>query len=123
MFDAYAAVLPHVQSGNLRPLALAGPERSRLLPDLPTVAEGGFPGYGATSWGCLLGPAAMPPAAVAALNGAARAILATDDMRGRLAVMGAEPAAGTPEDLAAFMRREQERYVTLVMSLGIKGTD
>ncbi|WP_376097419.1 tripartite tricarboxylate transporter substrate binding protein [Roseomonas sp. CCTCC AB2023176] len=123
MFDAYAAVLPHVQSGSLRMIALAGPERSRLLPDLPTVAEGGFAGYGATSWGCLLGPAAMRPAAVAALNAAAQAILATDELRERLAVMGAEPAAGTPEDLAAFMRQEQERYVALVSALGIKGTD
>ena len=123
MFDAYAAVLPHVQAGALRLVALAGPERSRLLPDLPTVAEGGFPGYGATSWGCLLGPAGMPPAAVAALNAAARAILGAEEMRERLAVMGAEPAAGTPEELAVFMRREQERYVALVGMLGIKGTD
>lgn len=123
MFDAYAAVLPHVQSGVLRLVALAGPERSRLLPDLPTVAEGGFAGYGATSWGCLLAPGGTPPAAVAALNAAARAILGTEEMRERLAVMGAEPAAGTPEELAAFMRAEQARYVALVGALGIKGTD
>jgi tripartite-type tricarboxylate transporter receptor subunit TctC len=119
MFDAYAAVLPHVQAGSLRLLALAGPTRSRLLPDLPTVAEQGFPGYGATSWGCLLAPAGTPPAALAALNAAARDILLSTEVRERLALLGAEPAPGTPEELLAFMRSEQARYVTLVRELGI----
>jgi tripartite-type tricarboxylate transporter receptor subunit TctC len=120
MFDAYAAVLPHVQAGTLRLLALAGPTRSRLLPDLPTVAEQGFPGYGATSWGCLLAPAGTPPAAIAALNAAAREILLSAEVRDRLALLGAEPAPGTPEELVAFMRQEQARYVALVQQLGIK---
>jgi tripartite-type tricarboxylate transporter receptor subunit TctC len=120
MFDAYAAVQPHVQAGTLRLLALAGPQRSRLLPDLPTVAEGGFPGYGATSWGCLLAPAGTPQAAIAALNSAAREILAGAEVRDRLALLGAEPAPGTPDELLGFMRQEQARYVTLVRELGIK---
>lgn len=120
MFDAYAAVAPHVQAGTLRLLALAGPTRSRLLPDLPTVAEQGFPGYGATSWGCLLAPAGTPQAAVAALNAAAREILLGAEVRDRLALLGAEPAPGTPEELLGFMRQEQARYVALVQQLGIK---
>jgi len=120
MFDAYAAVLPHVQSGSLRLLALAGPTRSRLLPELPTVAEQGFAGYGATSWGCLLAPAGTPPAAVAALNAAARDILTSDAVRERLALLGAEPAPGTPAELLAFMHQEQTRYIALTQQLGIK---
>ncbi len=120
MFDAFAAVQPHVQAGALRLLALAGPTRSRLLPDLPTVAEQGFAGYGATSWGCLLAPAGTPPAAITALNAAARDILLSADVRDRLALLGAEPAPGTPEDLLAFMRQEQARYLALVQQLGIK---
>jgi tripartite-type tricarboxylate transporter receptor subunit TctC len=120
MFDAYAAVAPHVQAGTLRLLALAGPTRSRLLPDLPTVAEQGFPGYGATSWGCLLAPAGTPPAAIAAMGAAARDILLSAEVRERLAVLGAEPAPGTPEELLAFMRSEQARYIALVQQLGIK---
>ena len=121
MFDAYAAVQPHVQAGTLRMIAQAAPQRSRLLPDVPTVAEGGFAGYGATSWGCLLAPAGTPPATVAALNAAARGILGMAEVSERLALLGAEPAGGTPEELAAFMRAEQARYVTLVTELGIKG--
>jgi tripartite-type tricarboxylate transporter receptor subunit TctC len=121
MFDAFAAVQPHVQAGTLRMIAQAAPQRSRLLPDTPTVAEGGFAGYGATSWGCLLGPAATPPAIVAALGAAAREALGSAEVRDRLALLGAEPAPGTPEELAAFMRAEQARYVTLVGELGIKG--
>ena len=120
MFDAYAAVLPHVQAGTLRLLALAGPTRSRLLPDLATVAEQGFAGYGATSWGCLLGPAGTAPAAIAALNGAARDILASAEVRERLALLGAEPAPGTPAELLAFMQQEQARYIELTQRLGIK---
>ncbi len=121
MFDAFAAVQPHVQAGTLRMIAQAAPQRSRLLPETPTVAEGGFPGYGATSWGCLLAPAGTPPAAIAALNAAAHGILANAEVRERLALLGAEPAPGTPEELAAFMRAEQARYVRLVAELGIKG--
>ncbi len=121
MFDAFAAVQPHVQAGALRMLAQAAPQRSRLLPDMPTVAEGGFAGYGATSWGCLLAPAGTPPAAVAAINTAAHEILRAADVRERLALLGAEAAPGTPDELVAFMRSEQARYVALVGELGIKG--
>ena len=121
MFDAYAAVLPHLQSGSLRMLAQAAPQRSRLLLDTPTVAEGGFAGYGATSWGCLLAPSGTPAGAVAALNAAASGILATEEIRERLALLGAEPAGGSPEELLAFMRSEQARYVGLITELGIKG--
>ena len=88
---------------------------------MPTVAEGGFAGYGATSWGCLLAPAGTPSAAVAAINAAAQQILGTADVRERLAMLGAEPAPGTPDELLAFMRSEQARYVRLIGELGIKG--
>jgi tripartite-type tricarboxylate transporter receptor subunit TctC len=119
MFDAYAAVAPHVQAGSLRLLALAGPERSPLLPQLPTVAEQGFPGYGATSWGGILAPAATPPAALARLNAAVNAILAEAEVRERLAILGAEAVGGTPEAFRDHMVREQARYVALVRELGI----
>lgn len=119
MFDAYAAVAPHVQSGALRLLGLAGPARSPLLPELPTIAEQGFPGYGATSWGGILAPAATPAAAIARLNAAVNAILAEPEVKERLALLGAEIVGGTPESFAAHMRREQERYVALVRELGI----
>ncbi|HZF77838.1 MAG TPA: tripartite tricarboxylate transporter substrate binding protein, partial [Acetobacteraceae bacterium] len=118
MFDAFAAVQPHVQAGTLRMLAQAAPQRSRLLPEVPTVAEGGFAGYGATSWGCLLAPAGTPPAAVAAINAAAQEILNAAEVRERLALLGAEAAPGTAGELATFMRSEQARYVALIGELG-----
>jgi tripartite-type tricarboxylate transporter receptor subunit TctC len=119
MFDAYAAVAPHVQAGTLRLLALAGPERSPLLPALPTVAEAGFPGYGATSWGGVLAPAATPAPAIARLNAAVNDIIADREVRERLAILGAEPVGGTPEAFREHMAREQSRYVALVRELGI----
>lgn len=120
MFDAYAAVAPHVQAGTLRLLGLAGPTRSALLPELPTIAEQGFAGYGATSWGGLIAPVATPAAVIARLNAAVNAILREEEVRGRLALLGAEVAGGTPEAFGAFMRSEQERYVALVRELDIK---
>jgi tripartite-type tricarboxylate transporter receptor subunit TctC len=121
MFDAYAAVAPHVQDGRLVMLALAGPRRSPLLPELPTVAEQGFPGYGATSWGGVLAPAGTPVPVIARLNAEINAILATEQVRTRLALLGAEVAGGTPEAFAALMLRDQARITALVNELGIRG--
>lgn len=119
MFDAYAAVAPHVQAGSLRLLGLAGPQRSALLPQLPTIAEQGFPGYGATSWGGILAPKGTPAPAVARLNAAVNAILAEPEVRERLALLGAETVGGTPEAFRDHMQREEARYVALVRELGI----
>jgi tripartite-type tricarboxylate transporter receptor subunit TctC len=123
MFDAYAAVTGHARQGTLKVLALAGPERSALLPDLPTVAEQGFPGYGATSWGGVLAPKGTPAAAIERLNREIVAILRSPEIRERLAVMGAEVVGSSPQEFGAFMRREQERYVALTSRLGIRGTE
>jgi len=119
MFDAYAAVAPHVQAGSLRLLGLAGPQRSALLPQLPTIAEQGFPGYGATSWGGILAPKGTPAPVVARLNAAINAILAEPEVRERLALLGAETVGGTPEAFRDHMQREEARYVALVRELGI----
>jgi len=121
MFDAYAAVASHVQDGRLRMLALAGPRRSPLLPELPTVAEQGFPGYGATSWGGIIAPAGTPGPVIARLNTEINAILATAEVRTRLAQLGAEVAGGSAEAFASLMLREQARITALVNELGIRG--
>jgi tripartite-type tricarboxylate transporter receptor subunit TctC len=121
MFDAYAAVAGHVTAGRLRMLAQAGARRSRLLPDLPTVAEQGFPGYGATSWGGVLAPVGTPPPVIARLNAEINAILALDEIRARLAGLGAEVAGGTPQAFAEVMQRDQVRITALITELGIRG--
>jgi tripartite-type tricarboxylate transporter receptor subunit TctC len=120
MFDALASVAPHVKSGRLRLLAVAGPVRSALLPEVPTVAEGGLPGYGATSWGALLAPAGTPRPVIDRLHRESVAILQSAEVRERLAALGAEVVASTPEQLDELMRREEARYTRMVVDLNIK---
>lgn len=120
MFDALASVAPHVKSGKLRLLAVAGPTRSALLPEVPTVAEAGLTGFGATSWGALLAPAGTPKAVIDRLNQESVAILQSAEVRERLGTLGAEVVASTPEQLDDLMRREEVRYTRMVRDLNIK---
>ncbi|HYW55569.1 MAG TPA: tripartite tricarboxylate transporter substrate binding protein [Polaromonas sp.] len=120
MFDALASVSPHVKSGKLKVLAVAGATRSRLLPDVPTVSEAGLPGFGATSWGALLAPAGTPKAVIDRLNQESAVILNSAEVKERLGVLGAEVVASTPEQLADLMRREETRYTKMVRDLNIK---
>lgn len=120
MFDALAAVAPHVKSGGLKLLAVAGPTRSPLLPGTPTIAESGLPGFGATSWGALLAPAGTPKAIIDRLYQESVVALNSPDIKERLAALGAEVVASTPEQLAELMQREEVRYLKMVRDLQIK---
>jgi tripartite-type tricarboxylate transporter receptor subunit TctC len=119
MFDALASVSPHVKSGRLKLLAVAGPARSVLLPDVPTVMEGGVAGFGATSWGALLAPASTPKAVIDRLHQETVAILNSADVKERLGALGAEVVASTPEQLGDLMQREEVRYSKMVRDLRI----
>jgi tripartite-type tricarboxylate transporter receptor subunit TctC len=119
MFDALAAVMPHVKSGRLKLLAVASPSRSDLLPGVATLAESGVPGYGATSWGALLAPAGTPPSVIALLQRESAAILQSPQVRERLATLGAEVVGSSSEQLADLMRREESRYTRMVRELQI----
>ena len=119
MFDALAAVMPHVKSGRLKLLAVASPNRSDLLPGVATLAESGVPGYGATSWGALLAPAGTPPSVIALLQRESAAILQSPQVRERLATLGAEVVGSSSEQLADLMRREESRYTRMVRELQI----
>ena len=119
MFDALASVAPHVKSGRLKLLAVAGATRSALLPDVPTVAEGGVSGFGATSWGALLAPVGTPRAVIDRLHQETIAILNGADVKERLGALGAEVVASTPEQLADLMQREEVRYSKMVRDLRI----
>ena len=120
MFDALASVAPHIKSGKLKLLAVAGPTRSALLPDVPTIAEAGLPGFGATSWGALLAPAGTPKAVIDRLYQESVAALNSPDIKERLGALGAEVVASTPEQLADLMQREETRYAKMVRDLQIK---
>jgi tripartite-type tricarboxylate transporter receptor subunit TctC len=110
----------HILAGTIHALAVTGASRAPLIPDVPTFAEAGFPGYDVPlRWG-LAAPAGTPRPIIDKLNQALNAALAGDDVRRRLAVEGAEPQPGTPEDYAAIIDREVAMWSTLVKTVGIK---
>jgi tripartite-type tricarboxylate transporter receptor subunit TctC len=109
-----------MDAGLIRALAATSMQRSSLLPDLPTVAEAGLPGFDAVLNYGLLAPAATPRPIIARLNKELRAALATEEVRRRLLQEGAEPAPGTPEEQAAVIDREETKWSALIKSIGIE---
>ncbi|GIK88045.1 MAG: tripartite tricarboxylate transporter substrate binding protein [Burkholderiales bacterium] len=120
MFDAVAAVMPHVKAGKLRLLAVGGEKRSPFLPDTPTMQEAGVPGYVNASWGAVIAPAKTPKAIVDKLNADIVAILNEADTKERLAGLSAEVIANSPAEAAAFMRSEEVRLTKLIRDVGIQ---
>ncbi len=119
-FENTLLVLPHLASGRLRPLAATGETRQKLLPDLPTVAESGLPGFSASGWYGMMTPAAVPRDIVARLNTEVTRLLRTPDIAERLDKMAAEPAPGTPEQFGAFVRREIDKWAKVVRAANMK---
>jgi len=115
-----STLLPHVKSGRMRALAVTSLRRSKLVPEVPTVNESGLRDYAATGWFGVLVPAATPPAVVSRLNGAIVKGVSTDDARTRLGAFGGEVAAGTPEQFAAHIRGEAEKWGKVIRSIGLK---
>ena len=120
MFDNAPSALPHVKAGKLRPIAITSAQRSPLLPDVPTVAESGFPGFDVQSWFSLAAPAGTPQPIIAQLNAALNKALATPDVRQRLQDMAATPEPGTPEQLRSFAQAEIQRWREVVKQSGAK---
>lgn len=109
MFSSVVAIVPHIKAGTLRPLAVSSRERLSLLPDLPTVAESGVPGYQSSSWYGILAPAGTPPAIVGRLNAALVKVVAQPDVREALAREGADPVGSSPQAFGAFIVAEKQR--------------
>jgi tripartite-type tricarboxylate transporter receptor subunit TctC len=120
MFDAAPSLLPFITAGKLRVLAAASPERHRLLPDIPTFAELGYPKMDIALWYGIAAPADTPRPIVQRLNAELVKILDMPDIRKSLAEQGADIKSGTPEDFGAFMRAEQARWGAVVKQAGIK---
>jgi tripartite-type tricarboxylate transporter receptor subunit TctC len=118
MFDNLPSVIQHVRSGKLRPLAVTTAKRSPELPDVPTIAESGLPGYEATSWFGLLAPAGTPAAVIGKLNSAIVKVLAQPDVRKRISDQGAEVYSETPEQFAAFIQAEGIKWGKVVRDSG-----
>ena len=112
--------LPHVRSGRLRVLAVLSAKRSPLIPEVPTIAESGFPGFEASVWYGLIGPAGLAAPVVARLHQEVQGALATPDVQARLASGGGDVAPGTQAMFAAMLRSEQQRYEKLIRESQIK---
>lgn len=118
-FDALPAVLPFVKAGRLRALAVAGKSRLPQLPDLPTMAEAGYPDVEISAWHGLLAPAGTPPDVIDTINRTLAAELRTPAARAKLHELGAEVVAGTPAEMGAFLRDETQRWGELIRRVKI----
>ena len=114
------ALLPHVKTGRLRALAVSSAQRSRAVPELPTIAEAGLPGYEATAWYGLVAPAGTSRDIIAKLNAEVLAALKHPEVADRLQAEGAEPSGGTPEQFAAFIQAETTRWAKVIKATGVK---
>jgi tripartite-type tricarboxylate transporter receptor subunit TctC len=119
-FNGMLATLPYVQSGKLRALAISSDKRWPTLPDLPTVAEQGFPGFMTGSWQGLLAPAGTPPAVVARLQSEFAKALTAPEVAQRMTAQGAEPRPNSPAEFGEFLRSETAKWAQLVKETGIR---
>jgi tripartite-type tricarboxylate transporter receptor subunit TctC len=115
-----ASSLPHARTGRLKALAIASPQRAAVVPELPTVAESGYPGFEVRSWYGLLAPAATPKPIIDKLSSQIAAILRQPEVLAKLASDGAEPGGDTPAEFAAYIRSEGARWGRVVKSAGIR---
>jgi tripartite-type tricarboxylate transporter receptor subunit TctC len=118
-FGPIPATLPHVRAGRLKALAVSGEKRSTSVPEVPTVAESGLPGFSVSAWVGLMAPAGAPRPIVERLAAAAREAVESADTRAQLVRAGAEPSPMGPKEFAQFVRAEYERYGKIVRELGL----
>ena len=119
LFSAGTQTLPHVKAGRLNLLAVTEPQRSALLPDVPTVAET-LPGFNMSVWYAAYGPAGMPRALVERINAEINKALAMPEVRARLESIGVDVVQSTPEQLTSALLKDSERYAKIIKDLNIK---
>jgi tripartite-type tricarboxylate transporter receptor subunit TctC len=120
MVSGYIVVMPHIKSGRLRALAVTGRQRTPILPQVPTIAEAGYPAFLLETWTGFFAPAGTPDSIVATLNREIAAALAVPAMRRQLASTGAQAAVTTPAEFGLFVRHEWATYGPLVAKLGLR---
>jgi tripartite-type tricarboxylate transporter receptor subunit TctC len=118
-FGTASSVSPHTKSGRLRGLAVTGAQRSAVLPELPTIAESGLPGYEMMNWLGLFAPAGTPRAIVDRLSTEALHIVRAPDIVARMHAQGAEPSPLGPEEFGAFVKTDVEKWAKVVASTGM----
>jgi tripartite-type tricarboxylate transporter receptor subunit TctC len=120
MFASMSSAIPQVKAGKLKAIAVTAPQRSPSLPDLPTMSESGLPGFAAVAWFGVVGPAGVPRSAVSTLSKATLASLETKEARDRLFASGVEIRPAGPDDFAALIKSEVDKWAKVVKASGVK---
>ena len=120
MLESLNSMTPYAKSGRVRGLAVSGPKRSAALPELPTIAEAGVPGYEATTWTGIVAPAGVPKAIVAKLNAEINKAVAMPTLKEKFAAIGSESAGGTPEQFGELIRKDSAKWAEVVQRSGAK---
>jgi tripartite-type tricarboxylate transporter receptor subunit TctC len=115
-------LMAQIEAGTVVPIGAVANQRNQTIPDVPTLAEQGYPNTDASNWYALLAPAKTPPGVIKKLNDAVNTALADPDVRGKIVKSGAVPVGGTPDALATFMRAESDKWSRVVREHGIKET-
>lgn len=119
MFDLQTTALPNIQQGKLRALAITSPQRSALLPDVPTVAENGLPGFDIEAWFAVFAPANVPAPALKRLRDELSAVMHSDDVKHRLEQIGATPDLRPVDQFSAYLANEVDKYAAVAKSAGL----
>ena len=120
MMESLNSITPHAKAQRVRPIGVTGSKRSDALPEVPTIAESGVPGYEATTWTGVVGPASIPKPIVAQLNAAIGRAIASQSAREKFAAIGAEPTQLTPEQFSEIIRRDYVKWGDAVKRSGAK---
>jgi tripartite-type tricarboxylate transporter receptor subunit TctC len=120
MLESTNSITPFARSGRVRALAVTSAKRTPALPDVPTVAEAGVPGYEATTWTGIVGPVGLPKPILARLNAELVKAVASPTFRQKAAAIGSEPASSTPEQFAAFIRSEHAKWGEVIRRSGAR---
>jgi tripartite-type tricarboxylate transporter receptor subunit TctC len=120
MFDSLPSSMPHIKSGRIVAIAVTTKKRSNALPNVPTVAESGLPGFDVSTWYGIWAPAATPSAIVHRVSSDVAAVVRMPEVRTRLAELGAEPVGNTPEEFTAYNRSELAKWAKIVKDSGAK---
>lgn len=120
MFEPLPSALPHIKAGKLRPIGVTSNKRIRELPEVPTMAEGGLPGFDITVWWGLLGPASMPPGLAQKIATTVNASLATPDVRNMFDTLGITPVGTTPAEFRSVLQKDIAKYGQVIREGGIR---
>ena len=120
MFNSIAPIVGHIRAGRVRVLGIASAKRSPQLPEVPTISESGVPGFEAENWFGMFAPAKTPQRIIARLNEAVVKVVRSPDIQSQFAALGADAVGNSPEEFAAFVRRDMERYARVVRISGAK---